>query len=275
MERVFIQQVIATPAHASMRMRAYFVRQRAYIRLVYSMGLRRAAHVITGTDHARHDLTKLLKVPDRKITRIYHGRDDAFARATPVPRSERTYTLMLGGDVFQKNADGAIKAWSLVPPEVRQRHPLRVIGFAGKDDSPLLKTMRDCRLTNEVTIEGWLSSEDVVSRFQYAALFLFLSHHEGFGFPIVHAMTAGTPVVHSSTSCLPEVAGGAGLACKPSDARAIAAAITKVLTDDVEWGLCQRRGLARSGQFNWTESAAAHAQVFSRVVRPKTQGRTP
>ena len=79
-------------------------------------------------------------------------------------------------------------------------------------------------------------------------------------------MTAGTPVVHSSVSCLPEVAGGAGIACSPTDPDEIARGITRVLTDEAEWTRCQRDGQVRSAHFDWDASAAAHARIFRDVI---------
>lgn len=265
-ERRFLGAMTA-PAGAGLKMRFYFLRQRAYLRLMYTAGVRRAAHIVTGTEDARRDLASDLGIPNEKITVIHHGRDDAFLRAGgPLPKTGRLYTLMLGGDSSQKNADGAVEGWARVPGDIRRRYPLRVVGFAGKDSSPLIQALRRTGLEPDVQIEGWLSDQDIVDRFQKAAVFLFLSHHEGFGFPLVHAMTAGTPVVHSSVSCLPEVAGGAGIACSPTDPDEIARGITRVLTDEAEWTRCQRDGQVRSAHFDWDASAAAHARIFRDVI---------
>lgn len=262
MERKFLKDVIKMPDDVGVRMRLYQWRQRGYIRLMYSAGVRRAAHIVTPTEQSKRDLVDYLGLPPERVTAIHHGRDEAFAPARPVPRAARRYTLMLGGDSFQKNADGAIHAWARVSPTIRRQYPLRVVGFAGTADSILLRTIRSHNLQHEVTVERWLSDDALVARFQGAAVFLFLSLYEGFGFPILHAMTAGTPVVYSNASSLPEVAGAAGIPCSPTNPPQIAVALERVLTDEAEWDRCQSGGFEQARRFDWTLSAVEHARVF-------------
>jgi glycosyltransferase involved in cell wall biosynthesis len=88
---------------------------------------------------------------------------------------------------------------------------------------------------------------------------MFPSLYEGFGLPVLEAMSLGTPVITSSTSSLPEVAGDAALMIDPYDVRALARAIIALDDDDGKVAELGQRGLVQADQF----SAAAYRQRLS------------
>ena len=82
-----------------------------------------------------------------------------------------------------------------------------------------------------------------------AEAFIFPSWVEGFGLPVLEAMTCGTPVIASDRGSIPEVTGGAALLADPYDAEALAHHITRVLGDPDEARRLRERGFARAAQF--------------------------
>ena len=81
------------------------------------------------------------------------------------------------------------------------------------------------------------------------------SKNEGFGIPVLEAMSAGVPVVAANRGALPEVLGDAGTLVDPDDAEALAAAMHRMLTDEVFATACAQRGLARAREFSWDRAA--------------------
>jgi glycosyltransferase involved in cell wall biosynthesis len=95
---------------------------------------------------------------------------------------------------------------------------------------------------------------------------VFPSLYEGFGLPVLEAMARGVPVACSDASSLPEVAGDAALMFDPHDARAIAAAVDRVLRDEALRARLRERGLARAQEFTWERTARLTLAVYERAL---------
>lgn len=254
----------------NLRMALYNARVGAYVWAQYRYALKRADHIITVSDYSAQDIKKYLHVPEDRITAIHHGLDKEFMIASECDLkvfNDRTHVLMLGGDSWQKNPEGALAAWAKVPAHIRQQFPLRIVGFCGTDQSPLIQALRKNGLEHEVEVKGWVSQVELIEQIRSAALFLYLSRYEGFGFPALHAMASGTPVIGANAASIPEVLGKAGLTFQPDDSEAIAKGIEKLLNDRECWQLQADRGLERAQSFTWERSVQAHLDVYSKVLQ--------
>jgi glycosyltransferase involved in cell wall biosynthesis len=257
------------------RSRFYHARMIGYSVLNYRMMRYKADCVITVSKASLREIHSRLKVPVERIQEIYHGLDDDFACLEPLRIEQRDCVLMFGGDSIHKNPEAAISAWSMLPIDLRAKFRLKIIGFCGSQTSPLLRAVRQHGIEDEVEIRGWVSGEDVVQNFQHARAFLYLSRNEGFGFPLIHAMAAGTPVVASDRGSIPEVLGGLGLTYHPDDHAGIAGGLERLLTDEAYWQEQSETAHLRSRQFTWERSVQMHAQLYRSLVKgPETSGRT-
>jgi glycosyltransferase involved in cell wall biosynthesis len=270
MELRYMRREQTAPPGADLRTRAYFWRWRAYIRWTYRRGFHRAARVITVSDSSRRDVVEVLRIPPDRVEAIHHGLEPHFR-----PRADsdggtlpsRRHCLMFGGDSYQKNPAGALRAWAAVPEELRRRFPLRIVGFRGRENSPLSAALVELGLGEEVTVTGWIDNEQLVRELQEAAALLFLSREEGFGFPVIEAMACGTPVVSSNVASLTEIAGGAAaVAVAPDDSSGAAAGIARLLSSPQEWSEAVARGLCRAAEFTWERSAERHLDLYESVV---------
>jgi glycosyltransferase involved in cell wall biosynthesis len=102
--------------------------------------------------------------------------------------------------------------------------------------------------------------------FADADVVAYVSLYEGFGLPVLEAMSVGTPVVTSNASSLPEVAGDAALLVDPTDEEAIADALRRILTDPALREDLRRRGLQRAGRYSWDATARATLDVYREVA---------
>jgi|GEM_PF-612194 len=265
MEWLYPARLMAAPEGAGARLRFYFWRERLYVWFQYRFALRFSQAMVTVSHHAADEIQRHLRIPRDRITVAYHGIPPGY-RTSPgssPPREQRNYCLMLGGDSYQKNPEGALAAWARVPPDLRRAHPLRIAGFVGASGSPLLQALEKHALKSEVEIIPWVGEAELIGLFRGAALLIFLSRHEGFGFPLVQAMAAGTPVVHSNATSLGELGGNAGIAVAPEDTQAAAEGIRTLLTDAAKWEACRQAGWKQSAGFEWNVSARIHAEIFA------------
>ncbi len=95
----------------------------------------------------------------------------------------------------------------------------------------------------DIDVLGYVSAETLASLYRRAAIFAFPSLDEGFGMPVLEAMSHGAPVITSQSSALPEVAGDAAILVDPFDTDAIAEALLRLADDpDLRDDLAHRRG---------------------------------
>src|SRR5207247_253581 len=120
---------------------------------------------------------------------------------------------------------------------------------------------------NERTIAtGYLPDEILPSIYSGADLFLFPSHYEGFGIPMVEAFACGTPVLSSAGGALPEVSGGAAEILEDNTPRAWSAKIAELLSDSSKLHAMRERGFARAEEFSWTDTARRTLDVYREVL---------
>ena len=102
--------------------------------------------------------------------------------------------------------------------------------------------------------------------YEGARLLVQPSFEEGFGFPVLEAMTIGVPVVAANRGALPEVLGDAGLLVDPDDPDQIASAIDRMLNDETLAASCASRGAARARQFDWPHTARLVHAAYQRAI---------
>ena len=100
------------------------------------------------------------------------------------------------------------------------------------------------------------SREDLIALYSLAEAFVFPSWMEGFGIPVIEAMTCGAPVIASDRGSIPEVAGGAALLADADDAAGFARHLAAVLGDPALAASMRARGHARAAEFSWNSTAA-------------------
>jgi glycosyltransferase involved in cell wall biosynthesis len=114
---------------------------------------------------------------------------------------------------------------------------------------------------------GWLSVKDLATLFRQAHLFIFPSLYEGFGLPILEAMSCGCPVVTSNAGSLAEVAGEGAQTFRPYDVRGMADAIKTSFCNPDESKRWRERALRRAADFSWRKAAESTISVYHRACK--------
>ncbi|MCL1982817.1 MAG: glycosyltransferase family 4 protein [Clostridiales bacterium] len=247
------------------RQAQYFLRNQIYVWMQYKFGFKRAQKIITVSNYSASDIVKELNIDTNKVVAIHHGSETAFSNKPPIHFSKRRHVLVLGGEAYHKNLAGAIKSWSLIPKNLKERFPLKIVGLSKKTNPEILEMISDDEVKQYIKISGWITEDELVKYFQTAAVFLYLSYFEGFGFPLLHAMESGTPIVSSNVTSIPEVLNGVGLQCGPDDHAQIARNITQLLTNEELWEKQVASGQERVAKFSWQRSVLEHLDVYESI----------
>jgi glycosyltransferase involved in cell wall biosynthesis len=221
--------------------------------------LRRAAAVQCTSDATRRDLAAHFPAAAARAVTIPLAADARFAAATANADTLQRHGLRAGSYVLavgtlepRKNLPRLIEAWEAVKPEVRGDTLLALVGPRGWDEE---ETLAAASASGNVRLLGHVPEDDLPALYAGCACFAYPSLYEGFGLPVLEAMSAGAPVVTSNVSSLPEVAGGAALLVSPLDVRASAAAIGRILTEPELASELRERGQRRASEFSWERFA--------------------
>ena len=114
---------------------------------------------------------------------------------------------------------------------------------------------------------GFVDNTQLARLYQAASVFLFPSFEEGFGIPVLEAMSHGVPVVTSNVSSMPEVGGEAALYVDPYSAADIAQKVRQAVEDVALREDLVQRGIARAKEFTWRRTAEATLAVYDEVLR--------
>lgn len=121
-------------------------------------------------------------------------------------------------------------------------------------------------LDDAVRFLGYVPGPDLRALFGGARAFVYPSLWEGFGLPVLEAMSCGCPVAASNVASIPEVAGGAALLVDPHSVEDIATGIAALWDDGAERAAIVRRGFERVRQFTWDRAARATVAVYDAAL---------
>ncbi len=241
----------------------------------FEAGLRQASAIITDAQSVKQELLETFGLASDFVTAIPLGVDATFtpqtAAQTRLAREKYglahgQYFLAVGTLEPRKNLATALLAYQQLPPDVRARYPLVLIGMKGWHTSALERQMAPMVQAGQVRQLGYVSRADLVSLMAAARALVYPSIYEGFGLPPLEAMACGTPVICSDASSLPEVVGNAGIMVQALDDVALCHAMSHLVQDESAWLAFKEKSLVRAQEFTWHACATKTLKVYQSVV---------
>ncbi len=235
-------------------------RTRAEIRRDYPALVRRhaqgAKRVITVSEFTAAEIVALLDVPRDRIDVCPPGAPGW----APLPAPPKDgYVLFLGTLEPRKNIGGLLDAYEALLTAASGSSgvpPLVLAGRATDEARGWLERIERPPLKGFVRRVGYVDPKDRQALYAGARLLVQPSFEEGFGMPVLEAMTLGVPVIAANRGALPEVLGGAGLLVDPERPAELADAIDRMLRDSALADASIARGRARAIAFSWERTAA-------------------
>jgi glycosyltransferase involved in cell wall biosynthesis len=200
-------------------------------------GLARADAWVADSSSTRADLIRLVGAEARRVGVVHPAVIPRVATAGLI-RTEPYVLHVAGNNNFYKNRPGVVVAFDVI----RRSVPVKLKLVGPPPDADLRQAIARTGTPDAIEFHTDVSEAELASLFRGAALLLFPSTCEGFGWPPLEAMSNGCPVVCSDAGSLPEVVGDAALVAPPGDIPALAGHAIRILRDD---GL--RRRLVEAG----------------------------
>jgi glycosyltransferase involved in cell wall biosynthesis len=243
------------------------------MRILVSLAAHRSHRVIVDSESTRRDLTRLLRIPPERVD-VAHLGLGSTAPVEPVSEPElrerhalgqRKLLLSVSAKRPHKNLPRLLDALALVPAD---RRPVLVLpGYPTPHEDELRQKASELDVSDFVRLLGWVAPAELEGLYRAADAFVFPSLYEGFGMPVLEAMSRGVPVACSNRSSLPELTGDAALLFNPERPSEIAGAIERLLGDEAEARRLRAAALGRSAQFTWRRTAEATITSYERVLR--------
>jgi glycosyltransferase involved in cell wall biosynthesis len=240
---------------------AHPLQQRALLDLGTRFTVSNAHVVIADSEATKRDVIAFYGVHELAVRVAYPGpmpladvsaaQIDATLKKFGMTK-RRPFALHVGTLQPRKNLRRLVQAWARLPSTMRDAQLVLAGGAGWGDEAAQLRRDVDALgLSQRLIFAGYISDIEKSALLRAAQLYVFPSLYEGFGFPVLEAQSAGVPVVCSNTSSLPEVAGDAALLFDPTQADAIAHAITQAVHDDALRAKLIDAGHANLTRFSW------------------------
>ena len=235
----------------------------------------RAARLLCVSRATADDLLRLYPEAGPRVRVVWNGVDPEF---TPAPDEAardrarmryaggRPYVLYLGTLEPRKNVETLVAACEILWSAPDARPDLVLAGGLGWKTAALERRIARSPFRSRIHLPGYASREAALALYRGAETFVYPSHAEGFGLPIVEAMACAVPTVASDTPALTEVGGDAAIYAPARDAAALASAIARALDDPETRLRLQTEGPARAALFSWKTAAAQTAAVLAEAA---------
>ncbi|HVD01166.1 MAG TPA: glycosyltransferase family 1 protein [Candidatus Dormibacteraeota bacterium] len=242
---------------------------RVYDRALLTRRLRAAARVIAGSEFGRREVIEGYRLSADRVTTVHYGIDARFLEAgaaDPAP-GEADRMLFPGAPAGHKNLAPVLRVMAAADPgSALGRAGLDISGARAEDYPALRSEIASLSLERRVRWLGHLDSEALPDLMRRAALVVYPSLYEGFGFPPLEAMAVGTPVVASDRGPLPELLGDAALLVDPTDPGRLAEALEAVLAEPERRRRMGAEGRRRALLFTWARCAEETVDVYRDVL---------
>ena len=252
-------------------------RSRTQLRLTVRHSARRAARILSLSEHTRRDIIETYGIKPQRVTAIPLAAPEHFGPILDTRELQRVrhnygidrdYILSVGSIQPRKNLARLVRAYASLRGECSADELPRLV-LVGKcawlyDET--LRALDETNVKDAVVLTGYVPESDLPALYSGALCFVYPSYFEGFGLPPLEAMKCGAPVIVGNKTSLPEVVGDAALAVDPFDIDSIAGAIRRLINDSALRRELSVKGQKRATEFNWRETAKKTLAVYKEVA---------
>ncbi len=232
--------------------------------------VKRADIIVAISRATAADIVTHLGVPEEKITIVYQGTtaltrpgNEAIAAAKSKYAINGDYILFVSRLEPRKNLPRLLKAFET--SGLHRDFQLVLAGPSGWYMEQFHRALAAIPCRDRVLRLDYVGDADLAALYGGAAFLAYPSLLEGFGLPILEAMSVGCPVLTSDASSMPEVAGDAALYVDPADVDSISAGLQRLAEDGELRKDLTRRGHDRVNLFTWERTAAEMVKIYERA----------
>lgn len=229
-----------------------------------------ADFIIAISDYSlKHFLTIFPHYPKERIQVVYPasrfqqtmGHSGSFLQLKP-----GQFWLNVGTIEPRKNIKHLLTSYARLRMENAEEYPLVLAGKLGWLKEDIHDILRDLNLEKNVHLLGYVNNEQLHWLYQHCFCFVYPSLFEGFGLPLLEAMTFGKPVISSNVTSMPEIVGTAGILINPEDPDELFNAMKTMITEPDCREKLKQLALIQANQFSWEQSAQSVLNLYRAIA---------
>ena len=247
---------------------------RMIYRWKFKYACQKADVIIAVSEYTKCDIISFFHIPEEKIKVVYQDCNPIFKQQVPKEirkqivekhRLPEHFILYVGSIEQRKNLLLAVKALKQIPEEIH----LVAIGKPTSYQQEVETYVRETKLPSRLHIKNDFPDEDLPAIYQSADLFVYPSFYEGFGIPVIEALSSGVPVIAATGSCLEEAGGPDSIYVSPNDETELAIKIREVLNNENLKKKMIERGLEYMKRFN-SKKVAEEIMAIYQLIASRT-----
>jgi glycosyltransferase involved in cell wall biosynthesis len=278
--RIHSKTVVTIPDMQYWYYPQYFAKSRLwYWKYFIPLSARKADIITTLSNYSKKSIIDLLHVPSDKVVVTYPAskfigtnRDAAQSKQAVLDKYgiKNEYILSVASLLPHKNLDRLIESFNLLTGRINQQLILVGLKTQGFDRFHTMLRKKNI-LSDKILILGYIPEEDLAVLYRSATLFVLPSLFEGFGIPLLEAMSFGCPIAASNRTCIPEIVDNAGVLFNPESTVVIADAIYSVISNQSVREDMVRKGYERVKEFTWEKMALDTLNAYSLAYQQESK----
>lgn len=254
---------------------------RWFLNLLIPRSLQRADAILVPSEFTKQEIVKYYVVSEEKIAVVYNAVAPEFFREEKNLSLERVGTLQrryhlpesfflyVGTLQPRKNIPALIEAFSRLREQNANTRDAKLVLVGNRKghhfDTRINETIVHLGIEDSIVFPGFVEQKDLPLLMRLATLFVFPSYYEGFGIPILEAMSQGVPVVASDIPALREAGGDAALFVALESPERLSVALSEACHSLALRETLQEKGFVRAQHFSWEKSAKALLVIYEKI----------
>ncbi|MEM9545581.1 MAG: glycosyltransferase family 1 protein [Bacteroidota bacterium] len=238
---------------------------------------KKADHIVAVSEFTRQDIIQTYNLDPAKVSVAGNATPSGFApleeEEKKLVRQELTdgkpYFIYVGSLHPRKNVVKLINAFDQFKKEHKTDHKLVLVGRLAWKNEQLNKTYETTTYRDDIILTGHIMKQQLPRYMASAEALTYVSVLEGFGIPLLEAMSSGTPVITSNVSSMPEVAGDAAILVDPHDPKSIASGMYEIISNEPLKKELVSKGFDRAKEFSWKKTADHIYQELKNCTKQK------
>ncbi|MSR39784.1 MAG: glycosyltransferase family 1 protein [Planctomycetes bacterium] len=256
---------------------------RVYCEQQWERATRYADRILTVSHFSKAEIVQHMGIAADRVDVVHEAADPMFCqvKGARIPDrlkaqiGNRPFVLYVGSIEPRKNLTTLIEAFATMHSRTKSNAVLAIAGGSGWKNSAIYAAIEQHGMKDKVHFLGFVTDPELIELYNTCTLFCYPSIYEGFGLPVIEAMSCGAPVITCRVASLPEVGGDAALYIDdPRDTAALSRLLQEVIEDPALQAKLRRDGLAQAARFHWDRTAQETLSLMQRTVANHSLDRT-
>lgn len=230
--------------------------------------------IITVSEYTKQDVIKYYNIPEEKIKVVYNGlypaslfSSEIKGKSIDILENQR-FLLSVSGVGPHKNQVGLAEAFINYKKHHKDDELKLVLTGPVRRYQVIRDIMEKYPIeSKDIIMTGFVSDEELLWLYQESLAFIYVSYYEGFGLPILEALSVGKAVISSNTSSMPEVGGDAAIYCDPQNIESISDAIERIVNDDNLRHKMESIAYKQAAKFSYVKAAKETLEIYKLYER--------